>query len=335
MSDLIKENWFIVVIAILILCSVVYFIQDTTKDNISAKQHDGKDVVATLKDETITADDLYEESTPFDAPLLYNMYKNGVISESVSTTDDLKDEAKSMQNTIDSNLKAQGGENYQIAIDAELATYGFNGYEELYDYCLVNVKQKVMNKEYITEHFDEYKKPVMDLNPRTISFIKVDAANGEETKKMESIDKALKKDSFAKTASAFSEDVMTSQEKGFFGYVDSTDTMQSTGLDTAVLESAMSLKKSETSDWIQVADANTGLTSFFKVHVDETDLSEIFKSKNKMVQDRTIGAFLQANPNLEMTVIENAAKKLDIKFKDKEAKKKIDAYMDLMQEEGK
>ena len=204
----------------------------------------------------------------------------------------------------------------------------------------MNVKQKVLNKAYIKKHFDEYKQPVMELNPRTISFIKVDVANGaeiskEEQKKMDSIDKALKKDSFAKTATAFSEDVSTSQDGGAFGYVDSTDTTQTTGLDTAVLESALQLKKSETSDWIQVADPNTGVTSFYKVHVDETDLNEIFKSKNKMVQDRLIGAFLQANPSLEMVVIDDAAKKLDIQFKDKDAKKKIDNYVSLMKEEGK
>ena len=338
MSDLIKENWFVVVIAVLILCGVVYFIQDTTKDNISAKHENGQDVVATLKKETLTADALYEQATPFDAPLLYNMYKNAVVDETIETTKELKEEAKSMEHIIESNLKTQAGDNYQIVIDAELATYGFDGYEQLNDYCLINAKQKKMNSAFIKKNFDTYKENVLAFNPRSISLIKVEIDNaGEiseaEQKKMDSIDQALKKDSFAKTATAFSEDASTSSNKGLFGYVDSTDTFQTTGLDATLLQNAIELKENETSDWIEVIDQNTNMKSFYKIHVNTTDLKEMFESKDAMIQDRVVAAFLQANQNLELTIIEEAAKKLDIQFQDKEAKKKIDAYIQLMKGE--
>ena len=340
MPDFIKDNWFVLVLAILITCGVVYFTMDTTKDNISSKTDGGKDVVATLKDQTITADDLYQEAIPFDAPLLYNMYKNAIIEESVKTTKDIKKEAKSMEAAIESNLKAQGGENYQIAIDTELATYGFNGYEELDKYCISGVKQKKMNEKFIKKHFDEYKEPVEKLSPRTISFIKVDIADAnavskEEQEKMDSIDEALGKQSFAKTATAFSEDSVTAANDGFFGYVDSTDSSQTTGLNDLVLASALSLEKGNTSDWVEVVDPNTNLKSYYKVHVDETDLQEIFKSKEKDVVSRVVNAFMTSNANLEMEVIDAAAKKLDIQFQDKEAQKKLEAYIELMKGDAK
>ena len=339
MPDFIKDNWFVLVIAVLILCGVVYFIMDTTKDNISAKHQDGKDVVATLENKAITADDLYHEATPFDAPLLYNMYKNAVIEESVKTTKEMKKEAKNMENAIESNIKAQDSENYKIAIDTELAIYGFNGYEELNDYCLMNVKQKEMNKKFIEEHFDEYKGPVESLSPRTISIIKVDVENPAEIseaeqKKMDSIDKSISEDSFAKAATAFSEDVMTSKDDGFFGYICSTDSMQTTGLNDSVLQQAFTLEKGETSSWIQTVDPNTSLSSYYKVHVDETDLETIFKSDKPMVKDRLVSSFIDTNANLEMDVIEAAAKKLDIQFHDEKVEKKIKNYIASMKGEA-
>lgn len=338
MSDLIKENWFVVVIAVLILCGVVYFVQDTTKDNISAKHENGQDVVATLKKDAITADALYEQATPFDAPLLYNMYKKAIIEESVPTTKDLKNEAKSMEQIIESNLKAQAGENYKVVISAELATYGFNGYEDLNEYCLSHAKQKKMNQKFVTKHFDEYKDGVNAFSPRSISLIKVDIDQGgqiseAEQKKMDSIDEALKTDSFAKTATAFSEDPATSSNKGVFGYVDLTDSFQTTGLDASLLQKALELKENETSEWIQVIDQNTQMTSFYKIHVDTTDLKEILNSKDPMIQDRVVAAFLQANSDLEMLIIEDAAKKLDIQFQDKEAQEKVESYIQLMKGE--
>ena len=60
MSDLIKDNWFVILIAVIIIAFVGYFIFDSNKDNVTAKTSESKDVLATLADTDITADALYD-----------------------------------------------------------------------------------------------------------------------------------------------------------------------------------------------------------------------------------------------------------------------------------
>ena len=59
----------------------------------------------------------------------------------------------------------------------------------------------------------------------------------------------------------------------------------------------------------------------------ETDIKKIHESKNEDVTDQLLYAFLQNNEGLSITIIEDYAKKLDIKFNDKEVQKKIEEYI--------
>ena len=94
MPDFIKDNWFVGVIAIIMIAFVGFFIYDGNKYNVSSKSADGKDVLATLDVEAITAEDFFNEEKDFDGSVLYNLYKNAVIAQSVKVTDEMKDEAK-------------------------------------------------------------------------------------------------------------------------------------------------------------------------------------------------------------------------------------------------
>lgn len=69
MTDILRNNWFVVLIAIIIIGFIGYFIYDTNKDNVSAKTTNNEQVVASINKDDITADDLYDESTPYDALL--------------------------------------------------------------------------------------------------------------------------------------------------------------------------------------------------------------------------------------------------------------------------
>ena len=83
MTDILRNNWFVVLIAIIIIGFIGYFIYDTNKDNVSAKTTNNEQVVASINKDDITADDLYDESTPYDGSTIYNMYKNAVIDQSI------------------------------------------------------------------------------------------------------------------------------------------------------------------------------------------------------------------------------------------------------------
>ena len=156
MTDILRNNWFVVLIAIIIIGFIGYFIYDTNKDNVTAKTTNNEQVVASINKDDITADDLYDESTPYDGSTIYNMYKNAVIDQSIKTTKDLKKQASTLESNIKSNASNQS-DDYESTLTTELAKYGYASYEELNDYCLTSVKEKEMNKKYITKHFDEVK----------------------------------------------------------------------------------------------------------------------------------------------------------------------------------
>ena len=166
MTDILRNNWFVVLIAIIIIGFIGYFIYDTNKDNVSAKTTNNEQVVASINKDDITADDLYDESTPYDGSTIYNMYKNAVIDQSIKTTKDLKKQASTLESNIKSNASSQS-DDYESTLTTELAKYGYASYEELNDYCLTSVKEKEMNKKYITKHFDEVKKAWEEKKPIT------------------------------------------------------------------------------------------------------------------------------------------------------------------------
>lgn len=154
-----------------------------------------------------------------------------------------------------------------------------------------------------------------------------------ETKKKNNIDKALEKESFADVAKAFSEDSNTANKKGFAGYVDSDSTNSKTSSDSSststvpadVVTAAINLKKGETSDWVTVT--NSSGTSLYRVYVKETDSNKIFNTKNDTVSNQALYAILNSDSSLSYKILDSYAKKLDIKFNDKDTKKKFDNYV--------
>lgn len=333
MLEKLRSNWFVVLVVIVLIGFTGYFIYDGNKDNVSGRQADGKDVIASLGDEDITADALYEQGAPFDGSLLYNLYKNAVISQSVETTSQLEEEAKTMEKTIDSNVKNSSGEQYKAAVTAELAGYGYDSYDKLYDYCLNSVKEKAMNKAYVKDHFNELKEAVEKKNPRIVSQIIVNVTDPaslteDEQNKLDSIDKALKAGTFADAATAFSDDAATAEKKGMSGYVDADNAAQgTTSVSSEAVSAALELEKGGISDWITVTNPQTQAVTMVKITVDETDLDAIMKNEDETVQDQLLYAVLNDNTGLSYTILENSAKKLKITFEDPDTEKKINDYV--------
>lgn len=338
MGEFLRNNWFVVVIAVILISFIGYFIFDANRYNVSGKTMDGKEVVASIDGTDVTADDLYNELESFDSKLLYNMYRNAVINQTIETTDSLKEDASTLESTIRTNAQSNSTD-YEASLAAELASYGYKSIDDLDDYCLTSVKEKEMNKTYVDEHFDEYKEAVESVSPRTVSIISMsvtdaDELTDDEQEKKDNIDQALEDGSFADAATAFSEDETTAANDGFYGYIDSNSSSSSTTLDSSVISAALELEKGQTSDWITVTDSTTGAISLYKVHVDETDIEKIHESKNEDVTDQLLYAFLQNNQGLSVTIVEENAKNLDIKFNDEDVQKKIEDYISTQKGEN-
>lgn len=334
MSDFLRNNWFVVLIAVIIIGFIGYFIYDTNKDNVSAKTSNNEQVVASIDGDDITAKDLYDESAPYDGSTIYNMYKNAVIDQSIKTTKDLKKQANTLESNIKQNASNQS-DDYESTLTSELAKYGYSSFDDLNNYCLTSVKEKEMNKRYITKHYNDVKKAWEEKSPRTVSIIKMDVSDADnlsetETKKKNNIDKALAKESFADVAKAFSEDSNTANNKGFAGYIDSdsassSNSSSSSTVPADVVTAAISLKKGETSDWITVTSSSG--TSLYKVYVNQTNAEKIFNAKSNTVANQALYAILNSDSSLANKILESYAKKLDIKFNDKSTKKKFDNYV--------
>ncbi|MGN1276877.1 MAG: peptidylprolyl isomerase [Floccifex sp.] len=335
--DALKSNWFVIVIAIVILAFVSYFIFDMNRYNVSGKKADGQELLASLSSKNISADEFYQNQAQFDSSLLYQMYKAAVIDESIEDSKDLKEQAKKLESTIESNFQSQYGDDYEFYLASQLSNYGYSSDDACYQFSLASVKEKEMNTKFIEDNFDTYKEAVQERNPRTVSIISFSVADADnltedEQKKKDNIDKEIKEESFASAATAFSEDTSTASNKGFYGYSDSTDVTSTsysyygTGLPNDVASAAQDLKKGDVSDWITVT-TSSGSTMLYKVKVEETDLKALFESDNQDVKDAVINAFLSANSTLEMESIEYYASKLDIQFNDEETEQKIKAYI--------
>ena len=333
MGQFLRDNWFVVVIAIVIIGFVSYFIYDSNKYNVSSMKDGNSDVVMSVTGGNVTADEIYSDLSKDDGELLYNLYKNAVVSQTVKETDSIKNDAKTLQDNIVSYAKQQDSNNYEQVIEQELYAYGYSSYDDLNKYCLESVKEAKMNEDYVNDHFASLSKAVVAKNPRTISIITMsvsDASNltSDEQKKKDNIDSALQKQSFAKTATAYSEDT-TASDKGVYGYIDEDDkdSSSSSSLDSSVIEAALKLKKGETSDWITVTDSDAGTTTLYKVHVNETDVNTIHKSKNTTIKRQLLNAILNNNTGLSTKIVQTNAKKLKITIEDKNTKKKLNAYI--------
>lgn len=70
------------------------------------------------------------------------------------------------------------------------------------------------------------------------------------------------------------------------------------------------------------------------MYVNETDVHKLHKSKNSSVTDSLLNAILHNNDGLEGKILKTNAKKLKVKFNDKETKAKIDNYIKNGNNEG-
>lgn len=327
MSEFLRKYWFVCLVAVLMIGGLIYYIADLNKDNVSSKTADGKDVVATTTLGDVDSSTIFDKYQTFNQSLLYNMYRNAVVDQSMEATSAMKSEAKSMRKTIETNMDADTTGKTRLSIISELAGYGFEGEESLEDYCLMSIKQRELNREYVKDHLDELKDSIT-TSPRAVSIIKVDTPNAEilseevQTKK-DNIDKALENgDDFASVATSFSDDT-TAANGGVFGYIDSSTTT----LDTQLVSAAAELAKGETSEWITVTDEDAGTSALYLIHVDEDDIEALLNSDNTDISNGMLYAIINANSGLETTIVESYAKSLEITFENDAVKSQVENYI--------
>ena len=332
MSEFLRKYWFVCLLAVLFLGVLIYFIMDTTKDNVKTTKVDGEDVVVSTTIGDITSTALYDENTQNAGGLLYSLYRNNVVDQTVSSTSEMEQEAKTIAKNLKNNLKANPDSEDSIQTIQQLASLGFYGDSAVEDYARIVGKMRVLDKEFVQENISKLATYVPE-GARLISILTIQVEDTEnfseeETKLKEDIQKALDdKTAFEDIVAQYSTDASTKDNGGFYGYIDAT----TTSLDQEVVEAAVALGNGEVSDWISVLSTSGGYT-LYRVKVMEVDPAKILENDNTTVVEALTDAIINNANGLEVLAVKQAAQKLDITFGSDELKQEVEDYINAQVE---
>lgn len=330
MIDILKKQWFVVLIATILIFFLVYVIYDTNKGKLAGKSVDGNALVASLDTANFTANDLYNKIDEIKGDeLLATLFQQAVIRAAVETTDDLKAEAKLQADQITASMQQQDPTGYKKTIGTSLKNMGY-AEDDLEGFTLLTAKNNKLLSDYFDAHMDELFSPIYaSKNPRIVAHILIkmeDSANPteEELAKVKEVEDALASGrEFGEVAKEFSDDTGSGAEGGFIGYVDSDN---SGSLVTPFHTAAMKLSKGEVSEWVKVTmeDSNS-YSGWHLIKVIETDKTAI--TENEDAKDSIYTAISNANANIGYKIVWEASKELEVEFPDEEIKTRIMNYL--------
>lgn len=331
MAEILKKNWFVVLIAVLLCGFAIYYVWDTTKDFVKGKSVDGKDVIASIDNYDLTADDLYGEIERFSVSQLYYRFRNAVIEQTVTEeTDEMKENADKLKENLEAQAQSSSSYSADELISNMLESVGLES-DELDRFCMLAQKESVMQRNYVEKNYDTLMKDVK--NAHIISLIEIsvsdaDALSDDESETKEKIDAALKKGTaFADVAADYTQSTQT-DENGLYGYVDS-ETETSSTLTDDMLKAALALKEGETSSWIKVSgDSGDKLVL---IYADVVGKDNIKASKDSDVWSSLVSALISRNSTLSSEILFDAADQLEITFTDDTMLSRLRTYAGLDQ----
>lgn len=329
MIDKIKENWFVVLVAVILFSACGYYVYDINSGKLAGKTADGKDVVATIDETNIFADDLYDDlygvkdsGTSLGTKMLYMYFERAVAEEAVETTKDLKNQIATQVSGVRQNYQAYYGDEWETALLKGLQSSGYTSVDDLEAYFTHYLKMQTLKHEAYDTQLDElFSKIYEEKNSRTVSHVLVkmtDPANptAEEQAKLDAIDQALADGkSFADVAKEFSDD-STKDAGGALGYVDSD-----TSFVEPFKEAALAQEKGVVSDWVQTEYGR------HKIVVTETDKAALIADET--LREAIYTAIDNYYPEMSAQIVWDKAKSLNIEFADAEIETALKAYMGI------
>ena len=316
----------------ILLCGfAIYYVWDTTKDFVKGKSVDGKDVIASIDNYDLTADDLYGEIERFSVSQLYYRFRNAVIEQTVTEeTDEMKENADKLKENLEAQAQSSSSYSADELISNMLESVGLES-DELDRFCMLAQKESVMQRDYVEKNYDTLMKDVKNVHIISLIEISVsdaDALSDDESETKEKIDAALKKGTaFADVAADYTQSTQT-DENGLYGYVDS-ETEASSTLTDDMLKAALALKEGETSSWIKVSgDSGDKLVL---IYADVVGKDNIKASKDSDVWSSLVSALISRNSTLSSEILFDAADQLEITFTDDTMLSRLRTYAGLDQ----
>ncbi len=305
MLAVIKRQWFVVLVAVLLGATVIYYVYDQNKDNLPSKTVGGKDVVFTVADTDVTTDEFYAELyNQYGIQAVYLFFERAIIDASIETTDVIRTKAQVEADNIKASFQSYYGNGYEAYIVEALKSLGYSKVEDLNTYFeYVFKRQELMNK-FIDTNMDTIYPGFAETNkPRVVSHVLVTMADpnnptADETSRFEAAKAAYAGGlSFEEMVTQYSEDTSNNTKKGLLGYVDAK-----TSYVPEFLTAALSLNEGETSDWVKTQ------YGYHLIRIESTQLDKL-----KEYQE-FYSAILANDTTLELNIIWDKAVELNVDF---------------------
>ncbi len=330
MSDMLKKNWFVVLIAIIFVGFSIFCIYDTNKGKLPTKSVAGKDVVASLGNDTnITADELYDKMYEGGGDNLVLLKTQAAIfDEAIPTTDEVKADAENIKAYLESeasNYGSQYGMDEQEALQTVLSQYGYT-VEELDYFCLIQAKLGKMQEDYINNNLADLFTPLVNDNQgRIVSHIlvkmkDVDNPTAEETKIFEEIKTKLGDnptyETFMQVAKDYADygDSGSAANGGYLGYMD-----KNTSYVDSFKQAALKTEAGKYTGWVK--ESNSSYAGYHFIYVHETDAAKMLE--NEQYKQSAIEAVQSSGTDISTKYMAEAIADLKITFTDPELEKQF------------
>lgn len=328
MIEKLKENWFVVLVAVILIAAVGYYTYDTNKGKLPGKKVDGKDVVASIGDTDFFADDLYLElygdessSSSAGTQVLFSYFERAVVDAAVSVDDEMKTNIATAVTSVKQNYEGQ-----ESTLLSQLQAAGYSSLDDLELYFTHSFKMQKLIGDAYAKDLDNLFTPIYEeKNSRVVSHILVMISDfnnitEEEQAKMDAIDQALADgEDFAEVAKEYSDDGSAS-DGGNLGYVDSDSSLV-----TEFKEAALAAEKGVVTDWVQTE------YGYHKILVTETDKEALME--NEDIRNDIYAAIEKANPDLNAQIIWETGQELGVEFANENVENAIKSYLGIEDEE--
>lgn len=324
MLQALKKYWFVCLVGVLLISASIYFAYDQNKGKLPGKEVNGEDVVFSVGDQDITANQFYD--TLFDqmgVAGVYQFMEKAVVDPSIETTDDMRTEAQSNADSITAQFQSTYGDDYRSMLLTALNGVGYSDLDELDDYFIHILKTQQLIKNYVDDHADQYIPAYMEeKQPRVVSHILIsmdDASNPteEEMVRVNAVNDALNSGrDFGEVAQELSEDSGSAIQNGSIGYMDADSSLVS-----PFLETALALNEGEVSEWIQTT---------YGWHIIKCDVTNVDTLKT---YDEFYQALSSYYPTLQPQAVWEKAQQMNLDFKGNDSlRTQLLAYMGLSEE---